>query len=55
MEDEERDRRLMELLEQILEQDIDKFSESIIRMLDLKATFQDMQSPESCQTHPKRK
>ena len=55
MEDEERDRRLMELLEQILEQDIDKFSESIIRMLDLKVTSQDKQSPESCQTHPTKK
>ena len=55
MEDEERDRRLVELLEQILEQDIDKFYESIIRMLDLRATSQDKQSPESCQTHLERK
>ena len=55
MEDEVSDRRLVKLLEQILNQDIAKFSESIIRMLDLKATSQDKQSPESCQTHPKRK
>ena len=55
MEDEVRDRRLVKLLEQILHQDIAKFSESIIRMLYLKATSQDKQSPESCHTHPKRK
>ena len=55
MEDEERDTKLAELLEQVLHQDIDVFSESIIRMLDLKATSQDKQSPESCQTHPTRK
>ena len=55
MEDEERDRYLVELLEQILNQDIDKFSKSIIRMLDLKATSQDKQSHESCQTHPTKK
>ena len=55
MEDEVRDRRLVRLLEQILHQDIAKFSESIIRMLDLKATSQDKQSPESCQAHPKKK
>ena len=51
MEDEERDRELVEFLEQVLHQDIDKFSESIIRMLELRATSQDKQSPESCQTH----
>ncbi len=55
MEDEERDRELVELLEQLIHKDIDAFSESIIRMLDLKVTSQDKQSPESCQTHPKRK
>ena len=55
MEDEERDRYLVELLEQTLKQDIDKFSESTIRLLDLKATSQDKQSPESCQTHLKSK
>ena len=55
MEDEERDRELVELLEQVLHQDIDAFSESISRMLDLKVTSQDKQSPESCQTHPTKK
>ena len=55
LEDEERDRYLVELLEQTLKQDIDKFSESTIRLLDLKATSQDKQSPESCQTHPTKK
>ena len=55
MEDGERDTKLAELLEQVLHQDIDAFSESVIRMLDLKATSQDRQSPESCQTHPMKK
>ncbi len=55
MEDEESDTKLAELLEQVLHQDIDAFSESVIAMLDLKATFQDKQSPESCQTHPTKK
>ena len=55
MEDGERDTKLAELLEQVLHQDIDAFSESVIRMLDLKATSQDKQSPESCQAHPKKK
>ena len=55
MEDEERDRELAELLEQLLHQDIAKFSDSINRMLDLKATSQDKQSPEFCQTHLTKK
>ena len=55
MEDEERDSKLAELLEQLLQQDIAKFSDSINRMLDLKATSQDKQSPESCQTHLTKK
>ena len=55
MEDEERDRELAELLEQLLHQDIAKFSDSINRMLDLRATSQDKQSHESCQTRPEKK
>ncbi len=55
MEDKKPDRYLVELLEQVLRQDSDAFSESIIRMLDLKATSQDKQSPESYQTHPTKK
>ncbi len=55
MEDGERNTKLAGLLEQALHQDIDAFSESVIRMLDLKATSQDRQSPESCQTHPTKK
>ncbi len=55
MDGKKRDRKLAELLEQVLQQDIDAFSKSIIRMLDLKVTSQDKQSPESCQTHPTKK
>lgn len=55
MEDEERDAKLAELLEQILHQDIERFSNVVIRMLDLRATSPDKQSPESCQTHPMMK
>ena len=55
MEDEERDRKLVDLLEQTLHADRNQFMKAIIRMLDLKATSQDKQSPESCQTHPTKK
>ena len=55
MEDEERDRKLVDLLEQTFHANRNQFMKAIIRMLDLKATSQDKQSPESCQTHPTRK
>ncbi len=55
MEDEERDGKLADLLEQTFHVDRNQFMRAIIRMLDLKATSQDRQSPESCQTHPTKK
>lgn len=55
MEDEEGDRKLADLLEQTLHADRNQFMKAIIRMLDLKSTSQDKQSPESCQTHPTKK